>query len=109
MAATREDRSSLAGGCTMLGVAKPSSIKEAHSFTSPNSFLLFGVKTRVMCRNASASLSRLYGSTEKRYFLICSEVGVHNVQMVMVQPSMPPHSPAGAQLIGRCMTAVLRI
>ena len=81
----------------------------ARSFTSPNSFLLFGVKTRLMCRHASASLSRLYGSIEKRSFLICSEVGVRSVQMVMVQPSMPPQSPVGAQSIGSFITALLRI
>ena len=65
MAATREDRSSLAGGYTMLDVANPSSIKEAHSFTSPNSFLLFGVKPelcvgmlQLVCRVCTGPLKR---------------------------------------------------
>lgn len=40
LAATREDRSSLAGS-TMLEAAKPSSIKDAHSSTIPRLFLFF--------------------------------------------------------------------
>ena len=74
----------------MLDVAKPSSIKEAHSFTSPSSFLLFGVKYRILCRHASASLSRLYESIETRNFLVysCSKISYARCIAVLLVKSL---------------------